>query len=63
MGPEGDERKNVACEEVREEESGGSPGVLRAPGVGANTAAALADAARGPGTRPREIESRKGDHI
>jgi hypothetical protein len=31
----------VACEEVREEESAGSPGVQWAPGVGANGAFGL----------------------
>ena len=50
----------MACEEVREEERA-------ARGYGGPRewvlTATLADAARGPGTRRREIEGRECDHI
>ena len=45
-------RKNVACEEVREEKSAGSPGVWWSPGVGANGDACQHRA------RPRHAPSR-----
>ena len=52
---------HVACEEVRGKR------VWAARGHGGPRewvlTAALDDAARGPGTRRREIESREGDHI
>ena len=48
----------MAGEEARGGESAGSPGVRWAPGDGVLTAA-LAEAARGPATRRREIGGRE----
>ena len=55
------ERNDVACEEVREEESAGTRG-YGGPQEWVLTAT-LANSARGPGTHRREIEGRECDHI